>query len=183
MQKNKVSECITFQSKNGLNVETLEKVVLLQKAAAAISISPDDLSAVMKLQNFLLEAGFSASEIAEAFAEVLGKEDSGVKLLAKQMLAALDHPRVREGDLSVGGQIAKAFDFAAVSFFYKMLRTGVNFTNISHAAFSYKSVWHSFSVITVWVCNFCQKEIGTKAACKLLAKLTTGGYHINEILN
>ena len=117
LQKNKVSECITFQSKNGLNVETLEKVVLLQKAAAAISISPDDLSAVMKLQNFLLEAGFSASEIAEAFAEVLGKEDSGVKLLAKQMLAALDHPRVREGDLSVGGQIAKAFDFAAVSFF------------------------------------------------------------------
>ena len=109
--------CFSFQSKNGLNVETLEKVVLLQKAAAAISISPDDLSAVVKLQNYLLEAGFSASEIAEAFAEVLGKEDSGVKLLAKQMLAALDHPRVREGDLSVGGQIAKAFDFAAVSFF------------------------------------------------------------------
>jgi hypothetical protein len=97
-----------------LNIEILEKVVLLEKAAAAISISPDDLEAVMKLQNYLLEAGFSASEIAEAFAEVLGKEDSGVKLLAKQMLAALDHPRVREVDLSIGGQIAKAFDFAAV---------------------------------------------------------------------
>ena len=29
-------------------------------------------------------------------------------------------------------------------------------------------------MLTVWVCNFCQKEISAKAACKLVVKLTTG---------
>ena len=97
-------------------MEVLEKVVLLQKSAAATGLSADDLGAVLKLQNFLLESGFSAAEVAEAFAEVLaGKDESGVKLLAKQMLAALDHPRVRDADLQVGLMLAKAFDFVAVS--------------------------------------------------------------------
>ena len=94
----------------------MEKVVLLQKAGAAIGLSSDDLSGVLKLQNFLHDNGFSAEEIAAAFAEVFAsKEDSGIKLFAKQMLAALDHPRIREGDLLAGTQIAKAFDFVAVN--------------------------------------------------------------------
>ncbi len=33
-------------------------------------------------------------------------------------------------------------------------RTGVNFTNILQAAFSYKNVFGSFSPVTVWLCNF-----------------------------
>ena len=48
-----------------------------------------------------------------------------------------------------------------------------NFTNILRAAFLYISVLRSVSVLTVWVCNFMQKDIGTKAASKLLVKLTT----------
>ena len=85
--------------------------MLLQKSGAAIGISSDDLGAVLKLQNYLLDNGFSAAEIAEAFIQVLGKDESGMKLFAKQMLAALEHPRVREGDLLFGTQMAKAFDF------------------------------------------------------------------------
>ncbi len=91
---------------------------MLQKAGAAIGISSDDLSGVLKLQNFLHANGFADEEIAAAFAEVLAaKEDSssGIKVLAKQMLAALDHPRIREADLLAGTQIAKAFDFVAVN--------------------------------------------------------------------
>ncbi len=33
-------------------------------------------------------------------------------------------------------------------------RLGVNFINISHMPFMYKSAFLSFSLITVWLCNF-----------------------------
>ena len=49
----------------------------------------------------------------------------------------------------------------------------VNFTNILRAAFSYKSVLHSFYILTVWVCNFLAKENWQKAVCKILVRLTT----------
>ena len=93
-------------------------MVLLQKSGAAVGISSDDLASVLKLQNYLLETGFSAAEIAEALTEILGKDESGMKLFGKQMLAALEHPRVREGDLLFGTQMAKAFDFAVSQFQY-----------------------------------------------------------------
>jgi len=32
----------------------------------------------------------------------------------------------------------------------------------------------SFPLITVWLCNFWQKNIGAKAAHEMLMKLTTG---------
>ena len=48
----------------------------------------------------------------------------------------------------------------------------VNFTNILQAAFLYKSVLSSFSVLTFRFVIFWRKEIGAKAACKLLVKLT-----------
>jgi len=35
---------------------------------------------------------------------------------------------------------------------------GINFTNILRAAFLYESALHSFSLITVWLCNFLRKE-------------------------
>jgi hypothetical protein len=37
---------------------------------------------------------------------------------------------------------------------------------------SYKRNLCSFSLVTVWLCNFLRKDIGTKAACKMLMKLT-----------
>jgi hypothetical protein len=40
------------QTKNGLSVDILEKVVLLQKAFSAVGITADDFSAVLKLQVF-----------------------------------------------------------------------------------------------------------------------------------
>ncbi len=52
--------------------------------------------------------------------------------------------------------------------------TGVNFTNILRAAFSYESFLCSFYVLTMWVCNFWQKDFGTKAAHKMLVNLTPG---------
>ncbi len=39
--------------------------------------------------------------------------------------------------------------------------------------FLHKSVLHSFSVLTVGFCNVLLKNIGTKAACEMLMKLTT----------
>ena len=44
----------------------------------------------------------------------------------------------------------------------------INFTR----GFLNKSVLRSFSVLTIWVCNYCRMEISAKAACKLLVKLT-----------
>jgi len=38
--------------------------------------------------------------------------------------------------------------------------------------FLYTSVLQSFSLLTVWLCNFCPKIICAKAARKMLAKLT-----------
>ncbi len=40
--------------------------------------------------------------------------------------------------------------------------------------FSYESAFCSLSLITVWLCDFFAKNIGTKAAHKLLMKLTAG---------
>jgi len=44
-----------------------------------------------------------------------------------------------------------------------------------------KSVLRSFSLITVWLCNFWHNNIGTKAACEMLMKLTTGINFVNFI--
>ncbi len=49
---------------------------------------------------------------------------------------------------------------------------GVNFTNILRAAFSYESSAWSFFVLRFRVCTFWRKNIGTKAACNMLVKLT-----------
>jgi len=50
---------------------------------------------------------------------------------------------------------------------------GVNFTNILRAAFLYKSLLHSFYLLTVSLSIFLQKNNGAKAARKMLVKLTT----------
>ena len=50
----------------------------------------------------------------------------------------------------------------------------VNFTNNLRAAFSYESVLSSFSVLTFRFVIFQRKEIGAKAARKMLVKLTPG---------
>ena len=52
------------------------------------------------------------------------------------------------------------------------LPPGVNFTNILRAAFSYESLLSSFSVDTLRFDFFWRKEIGAKAARKMLVKLT-----------
>jgi hypothetical protein len=46
-----------------------------------------------------------------------------------------------------------------------MARTssGVNFTNILQAAFSYESFLRTFYVLTIWVCNFLAKGFGHKS--------------------
>ena len=55
----------------------------------------------------------------------------------------------------------------------KKYTPSVNFTNILQAAFLYKHLLSSFFVLTAKVCIFLAKEIGAKAACKMLVKLTT----------
>ena len=54
------------------------------------------------------------------------------------------------------------------------LTPAANFTNILQSAFLYKSVLISFSVLTFRFVIFWHKESGTKAALKLLMKLTPG---------
>jgi hypothetical protein len=41
--------------------------------------------------------------------------------------------------------------------------------------FRAKVFLHTFNVLTIWVCNFWQKDFGAKAANKMLVKLTPGG--------
>ncbi len=55
------------------------------------------------------------------------------------------------------------------------LTIGVNFINSLCVPFLYESVLLSFSLVTVWLCNFLRKNISAKAACKMLMKLTIGG--------
>jgi hypothetical protein len=45
-------------------------------------------------------------------------------------------------------------------------------TNILRVAFSCESFLRSFDVLTIWLCNFWQKDFGAKAAHKMLVKLT-----------
>ena len=59
----------------------------------------------------------------------------------------------------------------------------VNFINILPAAFLYKIVLCSFSILTVCVSIFFQKKIGKKAAHKLLVKLTTEEKHFTMTLH
>ncbi len=42
-------------------------------------------------------------------------------------------------------------------------RPGVNFINILHLPFWYKSVLRSFSLVTVWLCNFFVQEYWYKS--------------------
>jgi hypothetical protein len=57
---------------------------------------------------------------------------------------------------------------------------GVNFIKILCKPVLYKSVLHSFSLVTVWLCIFLAKEYrGKKAARKMLIKLTTSVNFIN----
>jgi len=62
------------------------------------------------------------------------------------------------------------------------LEPGVSFTNILLEPFSYKSDLHSFSLVTVWLCNFLAKNIGAKGTPKVLVKLTTGVNFITILL-
>jgi hypothetical protein len=48
--------------------------------------------------------------------------------------------------------------------------TGVNVINILRAAFSFESYTSSFSTLTNKVCTILRKEIGVKAARKMLVK-------------
>ncbi len=52
----------------------------------------------------------------------------------------------------------------------------VNFINILLVPFLYKSAFHSFSLIIVWLCDSFAKRISAqlKAARKMLMKLTIG---------
>ncbi len=70
-------------------------------------------------------------------------------------------------------------DFLAKEYWQKAVRKtllkltlSVNLTNILRAVFSYKSVFHSFSLITLWIWNFLAKGYWQKAARKTLLKLT-----------
>jgi len=49
-----------------------------------------------------------------------------------------------------------------------ILITELNFNNILRAAFLFESLFQSFYVLTIWVCNFLSKLIGAKAAVKCL---------------
>jgi len=55
------------------------------------------------------------------------------------------------------------------------LTTGVNFINISLVPFCMKVFCAAFLLLQFGCAIFCQKNIGAKAACKMLIKLTTGG--------
>ncbi len=57
--------------------------------------------------------------------------------------------------------------------FSAMSRLGVNSINILHALFSYTSALHNFSLMAVWLCYILEKNIGAKAAHKMVMKLTT----------
>ena len=48
----------------------------------------------------------------------------------------------------------------------------VNFINILHANFSFKSASSGFSLVTIWIWIFWYKNIAAKGACKMLIKLT-----------
>jgi hypothetical protein len=77
---------------------------------------------------------------------------------------------------------AAYYDSVVVSYSYKLgsncchfLPPGVNFTNILQAAFSYESFLPHFYELTILFVISWQKDFGTKAAHKMLAKLPPGG--------
>jgi hypothetical protein len=55
----------------------------------------------------------------------------------------------------------------------------VNFINILLVPFSVESVLRSFPLVTVWLYNFWRKNIGAKAARKMLMTLTTAAVWVS----
>jgi len=60
---------------------------------------------------------------------------------------------------------------------------GVNFINILRAPFTVESVLHSFSLLQFGFVVFGRKNIGEKAARKMLMKLTTAIHYLRAYLH
>jgi len=58
--------------------------------------------------------------------------------------------------------------------------SGVNFTNILRAAFSFESFCAAFFYLLFGFVNFWRKNISAKAARKMLVKLTTGRSRLGQ---
>ncbi len=62
----------------------------------------------------------------------------------------------------------------------RLRSSGVNFINILHEPFRYETLLRSFPLITVGFVIFWQKNIGEKAARKMLMKLATDAMYVIE---
>ncbi len=61
--------------------------------------------------------------------------------------------------------------------------SGVNFTNVLRAAFTYVSFVHSFLCLCFRFVLYWRKTVGAKAVFRTLMKLNPGGQGINHVLN
>ena len=97
---------------NGINEETLEKSILLQKLFQSSSISPKDLSAMFEIQSSLLNAGASPSQICKAFENIISGTGNCLSSTAKIMMTGLDQKRIKDEDIHVAGYLSDSIDDA-----------------------------------------------------------------------
>jgi hypothetical protein len=97
------------------------------------------------------------------------KECAGYCLADSQCSAFFWNESVAKCQTSSATNLAGDLTSQAVfGYIDKTLKPGVNFINILCVPFWYKSVLPSFSLDAIWLCDFCHKNIGTKAAQKML---------------
>ena len=93
---------------NGISNDTLEKSVLLQKLFQSSSISPKELSAILEIQNSLLKAGATPSQISKALESIVSCSGNTLSSIAKLMSTSLDQRRIKGDDISAAGSLYDA---------------------------------------------------------------------------
>ena len=98
--------------KNDVTTVDLGKAALIQKAATAIGLDTNAFSALIDIQNALLEAGLNEQDVLKILNELVKSAD--IEGLGKNMLNALEgHARLKDDELAMGNKIADAIDRSA----------------------------------------------------------------------
>ena len=104
-----VPDLLELLKKNGLSVDSLEKSMLMQKVTASSGVNQLEFGKILDLQNKMQEAGRTPEEIASAIKEIIGKSGLDTKMIAQNLLNALDQGKIKGEEVT-----ASSFIFDAI---------------------------------------------------------------------
>jgi hypothetical protein len=128
----------------------------IKKSTTANGLFTTVLSSFDQESSKSSSSGSSASPVVVNPPKKVDKQSSGVS--ATPVVQGGEDPAVKDKRDTVKAVSPKYCWFVYV-YPWQTLTSGVNFTNILRAAFSYESFLRSFYVLTSWVCNFLAKGL------------------------